>query len=350
MELPVKIWGPFRGISFVFLIMFSTYFGTIFLITPFLPLFFVSPRVGRTATVLLIWFWKVYCVAVYEVLFQTKVKVYGDVPSDKDATLMIMNHRTRLDWLYLFSFQVRHASLKHYTISLKNVLKSLPGIGWAMQIAGFIFLDRKWEEDEANISKCLRVFREVQFKQQRSDIYAEKNNLPKYNYVLHPRTTGFNHFVQEMKKDGLLDHLLDITIAYPRGIPQSELDIFKGNFPEEIHFHVKTFPNSQIPSQVDDLHNWCKDRWSKKEKVLQDFYEKKAFPKSEKELLTNNSLIGSLFLCSWISWTLTELIIVYLLWLYPILWLYVVACTMFYVYVTKYTKGFNILIADAFKV
>ena len=34
----------------------------------------------------------------------------------------------------------------------------------------------------------------------RSDLYAEKSKLPKYDFVLHPRTTGFTHIVQEMKK------------------------------------------------------------------------------------------------------------------------------------------------------
>ena len=34
---------------------------------------------------------------------------------------------------------------------------------------------------------------------QRSDNYAEKYDLPKYEFVLHPRTTGFTHVVQEMK-------------------------------------------------------------------------------------------------------------------------------------------------------
>ena len=34
----------------------------------------------------------------------------------------------------------------------------------------------------------------------RSDLYAEKTKLPKYDFVLHPRTTGFTHIVQEMKK------------------------------------------------------------------------------------------------------------------------------------------------------
>ena len=39
-------------------------------------------------------------------------------------------------------------------------------VGWAMQIAGFIFLDRKWEEDQENISKCLKVFKDSNYKAQ----------------------------------------------------------------------------------------------------------------------------------------------------------------------------------------
>lgn len=34
----------------------------------------------------------------------------------------------------------------------------------------------------------------------RSNAFAEKQGLPNYEYVLHPRTTGFVHFVTEMKK------------------------------------------------------------------------------------------------------------------------------------------------------
>lgn len=34
---------------------------------------------------------------------------------------------------------------------------------------------------------------------ERSDKFAEKSDLPKYDFVLHPRTTGFTHIMQEMK-------------------------------------------------------------------------------------------------------------------------------------------------------
>lgn len=47
----------------------------------------------------------------------------------------------------------------------------------------------------------------------RSDQFAEKNNLEKYQYVLHPRTTGFTHFVQEMKK-GLAVTIYNLILTF----------------------------------------------------------------------------------------------------------------------------------------
>lgn len=34
----------------------------------------------------------------------------------------------------------------------------------------------------------------------RSDEFAEKNGLPKFEYVLHPRTTGFTFIVDTLRK------------------------------------------------------------------------------------------------------------------------------------------------------
>ena len=77
------------------------------------------------------YFWSVLQLfqAMYEVLFQIKVKVIGCLPNHRDCTLMIMNHRTRFDWLYLFSYQIRFGSVNRYTITLKNILKFAPGVG-----------------------------------------------------------------------------------------------------------------------------------------------------------------------------------------------------------------------------
>lgn len=34
----------------------------------------------------------------------------------------------------------------------------------------------------------------------KSDAFAVKNNLPKFEYVLHPRTTGFTFIVDRLRK------------------------------------------------------------------------------------------------------------------------------------------------------
>jgi len=140
---------------------------------------------------------------------------------------------------------------------------------------------------------------------------------------------------------------VDITVAYPGTIAQNEGDLFKGNFPTEIHFLVQTYPNNKIPSHKDDLDNWCREQWSKKETRLREFYEKKTFLFEALELKCNESLVWSLFMYAWIAWILLKLTIAYFLWTYPWLWLYVLVCTLFYTGVSKFTKGFNILIADA---
>ena len=49
----------------------------------------------------------------------------------------------------------------------------------------------------------------------RSNDFAEKNGLPKYEYVLHPRTTGFVHFINEMKKGDCKVFKVDKGIGCP---------------------------------------------------------------------------------------------------------------------------------------
>ena len=35
-----------------------------------------------------------------------------------------------------------------------------------MQLAGYIFLDRKWEDDKENITRCLKVFQKIGYRPQ----------------------------------------------------------------------------------------------------------------------------------------------------------------------------------------
>lgn len=67
--------------------------------------------------------------AMYELMLGVKIKVQGRPSKPTDSVLILMNHRTRLDWLFLMSYQLRCGSLRHYKISLKDQLKFVPGPG-----------------------------------------------------------------------------------------------------------------------------------------------------------------------------------------------------------------------------
>lgn len=41
---------------------------------------------------------------------------------------------------------------------------------------------------------------------QRSDAFAAENGLPKFEYVLHPRTTGFTFIVERLRKGEDVSH------------------------------------------------------------------------------------------------------------------------------------------------
>ncbi|XP_036006459.1 lysocardiolipin acyltransferase 1 isoform X3 [Fundulus heteroclitus] len=157
-----------------------------------------------------------------------------------------------------------------------------------MQVACFVFIQRRWEMDKKHLENMLDYFCDIREPLQlllfpegtdltentraKSDAFAALNNLPKMEYVLHPRSTGFTFIVDRLRKGDNLDAVHDITVAYPKNIPQTERHLILGQFPREIHFHVRRYPVSSLPSSSSELESWCRARWAEKEIRLRDFY------------------------------------------------------------------------------
>ncbi|XP_073868159.1 lysocardiolipin acyltransferase 1 isoform X4 [Macaca fascicularis] len=173
-------------------------------------------------------------------MFGVKVIITGDAFVPGERSVIIMNHRTRMDWMFLWNCLMRYSYLRLEKICLKASLKSVPG----------------FENSKA-----------------RSNAFAEKNGLQKYEYVLHPRTTGFTFVVDRLREGKNLDAIHDITVAYPHNIPQSEKHLLRGDFPREIHFHVHRYPIDTLPTSKEDLQLWCHKRWEEKEERLRSFYQ-----------------------------------------------------------------------------
>nr|XP_033793969.1 lysocardiolipin acyltransferase 1 isoform X2 [Geotrypetes seraphini]XP_033793970.1 lysocardiolipin acyltransferase 1 isoform X2 [Geotrypetes seraphini]XP_033793971.1 lysocardiolipin acyltransferase 1 isoform X2 [Geotrypetes seraphini]XP_033793972.1 lysocardiolipin acyltransferase 1 isoform X2 [Geotrypetes seraphini]XP_033793973.1 lysocardiolipin acyltransferase 1 isoform X2 [Geotrypetes seraphini] len=339
-----------KGVYFVIVLFMGSFLGSIFMLGPFLPLMFVSPGWYRWITDRVVATWLTLPVALLEMVFGAKVVITGDGFIPGERSVIIMNHRTRLDWMFLWNCLLRYSYLRLEKICLKSSLKAIPGFGWAMQIAAFIFISRNWEEDKHHFKAMLDYFCDIKEPLQllifpegtdltentksRSDEYAEQNGLQKYDYVLHPRTTGFTFVVQRLIEGQNLDAIHDITVAYPRNIPQTERHILNGNFPKEIHFHVQRYPVATLPTSKEELELWCQQRWQEKEERLRAFYQgykyfdvtghSKIPPcKSELRVL----LVKCLSLLYWTSFTLAMCFLLY--WYNVVRWYFVLMVVIF---------------------
>ena len=120
--------------------------------------------------------WFVLATLLLEKWAGVRIIVSGDVPSQRgEPAMIICNHRTRIDWMFLWSLCYRLGILKSMKITLKDSLKSLPGFGWAMQCFLFVFLAR---------DKC----KDLQHMQEIID-YHTQNNHP-VSLILFPEGTG----------------------------------------------------------------------------------------------------------------------------------------------------------------
>lgn len=161
-----------------------------------------------------------------------------------------------------------------------------------MQYQSQIFLSRNWEVDYKELEQ--KLFYLVGLRQplqlllfpegrdfgarskKKSDEYADKHDLPHYDYCLHPHTRGLMYIVSAMRSGGL-DAVYDVTLAYPDSIAFTECDFMKGTIPKEVHFYIREYAANDLPGDEQGLAQWCQQRWREKEDMLHQYYQYKCF-------------------------------------------------------------------------
>ena len=83
-----------------------------------------------------------------EKLIGMKFVISGDEVPSNDCGIMICNHRTRTDFIFLWSLFYYRLRVDVMKIALKYELKWATGFGWACQVLSFLFLRRNWEQDK----------------------------------------------------------------------------------------------------------------------------------------------------------------------------------------------------------
>ncbi|CAM8912463.1 unnamed protein product [Rhodiola kirilowii] len=293
----------------------------VLLSTAFLFLVYLAPvaacilrvfniHLSRKVTSFLFGIWLALWPILFEKINKTKVVFTGDSVPPKERVLIIANHRTEVDWMYLWDLAMRKGSLGSLKYVLKSSLMKLPIFGWAFHIFEFISVERKWEIDEPVLRKMLSTFTDRQdplwlavfpegtdFTEQkckRSQQFAAENGLPILKYVLLPKSKGF-HACLEMLKDSL-DAVYDITIAYKHRCPTLSDNVF-GVDPSEVHIHIQRILTKDIPTSELGATAWLMDTFKSKDQLLSDFVAQGHFPNqggSDEELSLTTCLANLL--------------------------------------------------------
>lgn len=353
----------------------TSLFGCLYLLFLFLPFVFINRKFFHSYINWIIQVWFGFAVFLLEKVANIRIVLHRS-KRDLDrkfteSAIIVMNHRTRLDWMFYFCVIYRTKTMSFIKIILKQGLEKIPGAGWAMQGALFIFIKRKWEEDRGHLTFFINYFKQVETKVHllifpegtnlcswslaNSDKFAKENSLPIYRQVLHPRTTGFCHVFNEMNENKMLDCVHDVTVAYRGAFPDNEMRFLMGKLPEEIHFYIDKFSVAEVISGGKEA--WLTNRWRLKEDFLTNFYKNETsecqdFKQLQDKYITDmpsNATTKYLFIYP-IFWIFNLSLGAYLV--YQCAWarVFISVSLVFFIYVQMFTKGLQDLIMNGSRV
>ncbi|XP_065855644.1 probable 1-acyl-sn-glycerol-3-phosphate acyltransferase 5 [Euphorbia lathyris] len=270
---------------------------------------FFSLHYSRKATSFFFGVWLALWPILFEKINKTKVIFSGETVPAKERVMLIANHRTEVDWMYLWDLAWRKGRLGYIKYVLKSSLMKLPVFGWGFHILEFISVERKWEVDESNLRQMLSSFKDpndplwlalfpegTDFTEQkciRSQKYAADNGLPVLNHVLLPKTKGFFACLEDLRCS--LDAVYDVTIGYKPRCPTLLDNVFGVN-PSEVHIHIRRIGLDRIPTSEDEVASWLMKTFQLKDQLLSKFYSQGHFPHegTEGDLPTLKCLVNFL--------------------------------------------------------
>ncbi|XP_011555631.3 lysocardiolipin acyltransferase 1 [Plutella xylostella] len=369
--------------------------GFFILYCPVLYVMFFNHRLYRNLADTLFALWELFPVALFQCCCKTQLHHYGDYVDRDENCIIVMNHRTRVDWNYVW-IALYHATQKNdgaadethnasntsrvdsHTFDarceeygaldaigggkakikfvLKDELKMVPGLGWIMQLNFFLYVKRSWREDQLGLAQFTDYYRRVRSgyrlvlfpegtdlsdeNRRKSDRFAVANNLSHLDFVLHPRTTGWTVLVSRLR-GAALAAVYDVTVAYDAPA-QTEADLLKGKLPKHVYFHFKRYPIERLPEEEDQLRVWLNDRWREKEYSLRQFHNNGNFcdslnrtPTERKPRSLKTAKLAFVF------WSFIDLLFMYSIFYSMVFQFWVLYHSLLFTFVTWWFGGFH---------
>lgn len=219
-----------------------------------------------------------------------RVKVSGDVLTEKENAIVICNHQGMSDIIVILCHAFNLGTVTRSTWMAKDVLRYVPGLGWGLAFLDTVFLKRNWAKDEAGIKATFSKIIEnklpiwmISFpegtrisedKMIRSREFARQRNQKPMEHVLMPRAMGFLASVAGLR--GHISAIYSLTIGYPGRVP-SLIEIIRGDI-DEVGLHVRRIPIAEIPTDKAQAAQWLTDEFRIKDQLLDTFVRTGVFP------------------------------------------------------------------------
>ena len=211
--------------------------------------------------------------------------------------ILICNHSASpFDWLVVSSFG-DYLGRFHNTFTLaKKEMAYVPIIGWVGGLTTAILLNRNWDKDKKMIENLCNEFKKgkkgkfkyttpwcfafypegtrfTQKKWLKAKEFAQQRGLTVYENLLQPRVKGFSYFAHHLHD--ILGCMIDVTCVYHPKPPSARNLLLNTRTARYTHLHLKVYREEDIPKDIEDLNQWIRDRWTEKDKRVQEMKDKK---------------------------------------------------------------------------
>lgn len=139
-----------RGVVFGLSVFFACFTGVFWETALFIVLYPFPRSWSRNVMGFLTTMWFEFANFLLIHLLGLRISTHGDplpLPSRRESALILSNHPTRVDWMLLWPWFSECGKLGDLRIVLKAPLRKIPAIGWHIQLANFIFLERDLSKD-----------------------------------------------------------------------------------------------------------------------------------------------------------------------------------------------------------
>ncbi|CAK9859787.1 unnamed protein product [Sphagnum tenellum] len=325
-----------RGVFCLIVLLFSSLMPLLIVAPPsFLTLRLISVHYSRQATSFFLAGWLSLWPFFFEKINQTKVVFAGDKVPHDNRVLISCNHRTEVDWMYIWDLAIRKGKIGFCKYAVKSSVRNVPIFGWAFWVFEFLMLERKWDVDKPVIESYLKTFMDpadplwlvifpegtdfTEKKRDRGNLFAKENGLPELTNVLQPRTRGFVTCLSHLRPS--LDAVYDLTIGYKDRCPSFSDNLF-GTDPAEVHIHINRIQLADIPESEERLSEWVYKLFLEKDQMLAEFSRNGHFPNSG-EIEENLSTPMCIFNCL----------------LFTVPWLFV----LYYIFISTWLQVYTVI-------